>query len=172
MKWTRVLTVLVFGMTMTMFCSAAHAQQNLKIGYMDLSKVFDSYSKTKEFDAELEKAHKQYEDQFNKKMDALNQARGRLAVLKDDEKTKAEADIQKMQKDIQDFAQAGRADLTRQRDEKIREILLEIEKVVSDFAKKQNYDIILNDRVLIYGSEGMDVTDQIIQAINASSSSK
>lgn len=166
MKWTKVLAVLVF--SVTMLCSAAYAQ-NLKIGYMDLSKVFDSYHKTGMFDKELEAAHKKYEEQFNQKMDALNQARGRLAVLKDAEKAQAEAEIQKMQQEIQEFAQAGRADLTRQRDEKIREILLEIEKVVSDFAKREKFDVIFNDRVLIYGSEGMDVTDQVLKALNEAS---
>jgi len=166
MKWTKVLAVLVF--SMTVLCSAAQAQ-NLKIGYMDLSKVFDSYHKTDAFDKELEAAHKKYEEQFTQKMDALNQARGRLAVLKDEEKAQAEAEIQKMQQEIQEFAQAGRADLTRQRDEKVREILLEIEKVVSDFAKREKFDVILNDRVLIYGSDAMDVTDQVLGVLNPAS---
>ena len=50
--------------------------------------------------------------------------------------------------------------------EKIREILLEIEKVVSDFAVKENYDIILNDRVLIYGNPVQDLTEDILTILN------
>ena len=43
---------------------------------------------------------------------------------------------------------------------------MEIEKNVSDFAKKEKYDVILNDRVLIYGSEQMDVTDHVLKILN------
>jgi len=44
--------------------------------------------------------------------------------------------------------------------------LLEIEKVVSDYAKKEGYDLILNDRVLIFGSDALDVTDKILEKVN------
>ena len=57
--------------------------------------------------------------------------------------------------------------MTKQRDEKIREILLEIEKVVSDYAKQEKYDLILNDRVLIYGDDGLDISTKILELLNA-----
>ena len=49
---------------------------------------------------------------------------------------------------------------------------LEIEKVVSDFAKKENYALIYNDRVLTYGDKGFDITDQMIKLLNDSYSKK
>ena len=35
------------------------------------------------------------------------------------------------------------------------------------FAKKEKYDIIFNDRVLVYGTEGMDVSTQVLEILNA-----
>jgi len=139
-----------------------------KIAFMDLSKVFDSYTKTKESDAVLEADHAAYQKERDQKIEKLQEAQGKLALLKENEKAKAEADVEKMKEDLMAFDQAKSTDLTKRRDEKIREILLEIEKTVSDFAKKEKYDLILNDRVLVYGDETMDVTDQVLTILNGS----
>ena len=75
-------------------------------------------------------------------------------------------EVEKLRTELLEFDQANRTDLTKQRDEKIREILLEIEKVVSDYAKKEKFDMVLNDRVLIYGNETLDITDQVLKILN------
>ena len=143
----------------------AHAQSK-KIGYLDLSKLFDSYDRTKEYDSVLEQQHKVYEKERNEKIDKLKEAQGKLALLKESEKEKLQQEVDQMKEDLLAFDQAKRTDLTKQRDEKIREILLEIENVVSDFAKKEKYDFILNDRVLIYGEESLNVSDKILKILN------
>ena len=142
--------------------------QNLegKIGYLDLSKVFDEYGKTKEYDKILEAATKDYEKERNGKIEKLRTAQDKLALLKDEEKTKLEAEIEKQKNELLEFDRQKKTDLTKQRDEKIREILLEIEKVVRDFAEKEGYAIIFNDRVLIYGKPTGDITDKILKAMN------
>ena len=72
-----------------------------------------------------------------------------------------------MKADLLEFDRLKKTDLTKERNEKIREILLEIEKIVSDFAEKNGYSVILNDRVLIYGAPGYDVTEEILKVLNA-----
>ncbi len=161
------LVILLVG-SVFVFNSLALAQtSNLKkVGFLDLSKIFDSYEKTKEYDAMLEGKHQEYVKQHNQKMEEINEKTGKLALLKDDEKKKIQDEIDQKKRELAEFDQAARTDLTKQRDEKIREILLEIEKIVSDFAKKEGYDMILNDRVLIFGNEQMDVSDQILKVLN------
>ncbi len=68
--------------------------------------------------------------------------------------------------EAQEFVRQEQSNLTKERNEKIREILLEIEKVVSDFAAQEGYDMILNDRVLIYGSPAQDLTEDILTILN------
>ena len=139
----------------------------LKIAIMDLSKVFDSFQKTKEYDTVLEGKTKEYETERNAKIDKIKELQNKLALLKDDEKEKVNKELETMKADLIAFDQAKRTDLTKQRDEKIREILLEIEKVVSDYAKQEKYDLILNDRVLIYGDDGLDISTKILELLNA-----
>ena len=137
-----------------------------KVAFIDLSKLFDSFEKTKEYDAVLEKNHKGYETAREEKLTKIQEANSKLALMKAEEKEKLQAEIDTMKRDLMEFDQAQRTDLAKQRDEKIREILLEIEKTVSDFAKKEKYDLILNDRVLIYGNETLDITEQVLSILN------
>ncbi len=150
--------------------SAGYAQtiDGKKIGTMDLSRVFDEYTKTKEYDASLETKHKEFEKERNAKIDKLKEAQAKLPALKDNEKAKVQADIDAMINDLKTFDGQKQMDFKKERDEKIREILLEIEKVVSDHAQKENYAFILNDRVLIFGNKGFDITDQMIKLLNES----
>ncbi len=142
------------------------AQSKDKIGYVDLSKLFDEYSKTKEYDKVLEAKHADFEKERNAKIEAIKEAQGKLSVLAADKKAAMEADIEKMRNDLLEYDRQQKTDLTKDRNEKIREILLEIEKIVSDYAEKEGYTVILNDRVLIYGSQGMDVTEAILKKLN------
>jgi outer membrane protein len=142
------------------------AKDVAKIGYVDLGRLFDEYYKTKEFDKILEGKQKDFESKRNEKLELLRESQGKLALLKDDKKATMEEDIAKIKADLLEFDKQGKADLTKERNEKIREILLEIEKIVSDFAQKEGYTVILNDRVLIYGEQSMDVTEYILKVLN------
>ena len=44
--------------------------------------------------------------------------------------------------------------------------------MVKDFAEKEKYALILNDRVLIYGNTGGDISDQILKILNDSYNKK
>lgn len=150
--------------------SGAHAQAAggpKKFGVMDLSKVFDNYQRTKDYDAVLEGKTKDYEKARNEKIDKIKELQNKIALLKDDEKEKVQKDLEAMRNELASFDQAQQTELRKQRDEKIREILLEIEKVTSDYAKKEKYDMIFNDRVLVYGADGMDVSAQVLEILNS-----
>jgi len=150
--------------------SGVHAQAAggpKKFGVMDLSKVFDNYQRTKDYDAVLEGKTKDYEKARNEKIDKVKELQNKMALLKDDEKVKIQKDLEAMRNELASFDQAQQTELRKQRDEKIREILLEIEKVTSDYAKKEKYDMIFNDRVLVYGADGMDVSAQVLEILNS-----
>lgn len=137
-----------------------------KVGYVDLSRLFDEYEKTKEFDKSLESDHNVFQEERDKRIEAIREEQGRLALMKEEEREKLEAELEKKKEELLEFDRQKRTDLTKQRDEKVREILLEIEKVVSDYAEKEKYAYILNDRVLIFGAEEFDLTDEVLKILN------
>ena len=139
---------------------------SFKIGFLDLSKLFDQYEKTKQIDSILQSEHGAFEKERNAKLEKLRETQGKLALLKEEEKAKVEEEIEKLRTEIIEFDRRNKTDLTKKRDESIREILLEIEKIVSDYAQKENLSLVLNDRVLIYGNKVMDITDSILKVLN------
>lgn len=146
--------------------------QELKLGYVDISRLFDDYYKTKEFDKILEAKNNEFEKERNAKIEAIRESQGKLGLLTDEKKTELEAEIEKLKADLLEFDRQKRTDLTKERNEKIREILLEIEKIVSDYAEKEKYSLILNDRVLIYGGETMNLTQNILAILNTGEKQK
>lgn len=142
------------------------AQESQRIAFVDLSRIFDEHHKTAQFDQALEEKSVQYQKERNKKLEKIQEAERRLTLLREEERQKLVDQIQKDKNDLTAFDRKNQTDLRRERDEKIREILLEIEKVVENYARKERYDVILNDRVLIYGEKSLDLTDAIINILN------
>ena len=165
MKFLRILVLSAILIFLTS-APAVFAADKDKIGYVDLSGLFDEYYKTKDYDKVLEAKSNDYEKDRNTKIEKIREAQGKLALLKEEEKNKLNDEIEKMKADLLEYDKQKKTDLTKERNEKIREILLEIEKVVSDYAQKNGYTIILNDRVLIYGEKSDDVTEPISKTLN------
>ena len=151
---------------MTIFMvTGAYAE--VKIGFVDLSRLFDEYHKTKAYDKVLEGEHKEFEKERNMKIEKIQESQGKLGLLAEDKKEAVEKEIETLKSNLLEFDRQKKADLTKERNEKIREILLEIEKSVSDFAEKEGYSVILNDRVLIYGTPKYNLTEKMLELLNA-----
>ncbi|MDP8266321.1 MAG: OmpH family outer membrane protein [Candidatus Aceula meridiana] len=162
-KFIALLIVLAFVFVLSPVSFAQTAQ---KIAYVDLSRVFDEYNKTGDFDKVLEEKSVKYQKERNSKLEKIQEAERKLTLLKESERQKLQDQIQKNKDALLGFDRKNQTDLRKERDEKIREILLEIEGVVKSYAEKEKYDLILNDRVLIYGSKNIELTDIIVGILN------
>ena len=156
----------ITAMTFIMASQVLAAKEVPKIGYVDLSRLFDEYEKTKTYDDELESKHREFETTAKEKIEKIKELNSRMALLNEEEKEEANKELEALKADLMEFDRQQKHSLTKERNEKIREILLEIEKIVSDFAQKNDYDLILNDRVLIYGHPTKDVTEEILKVLN------
>lgn len=142
------------------------AESQGKIGYIDLSRAFDEYQKTKDFDKELEKRGDIKQGEREKLVQEIRKLREELELMNKDARDKKEADIEARIKSLQDFDQEAKTDLIKERDNMVRDILKEMNDVIKAYGEKQGYSIILNDRVLLYGDKAMDLTDEIIKILN------
>ena len=160
-----ILTALILSGFLLTDVHAAKAFEG-KIAWVDLSRLFNGYEKTKLYDGDLEKDSKAFEEDRQKMIDQVRDGQNKLTLLKEDEKKKLQEDLDKQRAQLVEYDRQKRTDLLKRRDEKVREILLEIEKVVSDYAKKEGYTLVLNDRVLVYGDQGYNITDPILKTLN------
>lgn len=137
-----------------------------KIGFVDLARVFDEYNKTKEFDKQLEGKGAGKQGDRDKMVADIKKMRDEAELLSAKAKDDKQALIDDKIKALQDFDRTTRDGLRKERDGMVRDILKEIEVIIQDFGKAQGYSFIFNDRVLVYKSEGNDLTAQVIKVLN------
>ena len=160
----------VFGLAVVFGCMAAVCSLagDLKIAYVDLSKVFDGYQKTKAFDAVLQSEGEVFQKERDAMIQKIQDAQGKLNLMNDAQKTAMQADIEKQKNDVVAYDKEKRTELAKKRDDKVREILAEIQKIVSNLANREGYAYVLNDRVMIYGDPQFNVTDVVLKTLNDS----
>jgi outer membrane protein len=141
---------------------------DLRIAYVDLSKVFDGYQKTKEFDAVLQSEGEAFQKERDAMVKKIQDAQSKLALMSDAKRGSMQADIDKEKDDVVAYDKAKRTELGKKRDAKVREILTEIQGIVTDLAKREGYTYVFNDRVMIYGEPRFDLTDQVLKTLNDS----
>jgi len=149
-----------------MLCSTARAEIK-KIGTLNIRAVFDNYQKTIDYDKVLEEHYTKYEKSREEKIAKIQEEEGKLSLLKDEEKTKAGEALQAMITELKEYDREQQTDLTKKRDERIREIMLEIEQFVGEHAEKEGFDFVLNSNVLIWqGNVVVDISEVITDALN------
>ncbi len=155
--------VLVFCLS---FCArGAFAEE--KIASVDLGKLFDSYEKTKDFDKSLETKVSAYEKERNTKFDEIKKMQDNLSILADKEKEKKQKEIEGKMTEARNFALSKEGELKKERDDKAKEIIKDIETAVSDYSQKSGYTVVIDERVLVYKNSALDITDQVLDALQA-----
>ena len=184
------LPVLLCTLVLTLIASAIPAQAQIKIGTVDMDKVFKSYYKTKDAEARINEARAEAKKDLDERMDAYK------ANL--DEINKFNEDLQKAE-----LSKEKQADKAKQRDDKINEtknlereitefrttrekqlqeqavrmrngIVDEITKLIQDKVKSDNFDYVFDKSgtslngvsVVLYARDATDFSDDIITQLN------
>jgi Skp family chaperone for outer membrane proteins len=153
------------GLTFTL--SAANAAD--KFGYVDLRKVFSEYGKTKEYDKVLTDKQKAYESEREKKVNDIKSFQDNMNLLSDKEKEAKKGDLETKVKGLQEFDRVKQTDLRKEQNDKMQEILKDLEETVKQYAAKEGYTMVFNESVLVYEDKSLDITDKIIEIINKGS---
>lgn len=162
----KLSTVILAGIFISCMITPLCAESQGKIGYIDLSRLFDEYQKTKDFDKELEAKGDMKQDEREKLVQEIRKMREELELMNKSAREKKEADIESKIKALQEFDQEAKMDLTKERDNMVKDILEEMSGVIKEYGQKNGYSVIVNDRVLLYGDSGLDLTGEIIKILN------
>lgn len=161
------LWIIVIMFFVGLFIKPATAADSLKLGWLDVGKVFDEYKKTKDLDAALEKDTKAKQAERDKLVSEIQRLRDELELLSEKGKQDKQVIIDEKVKKLQEFDRVARNDLQKERGEMVTEILKQIDKVVQDYGKKEGFDMIFNDKVIVYKKDSMNVTDDILKILNS-----
>lgn len=162
-----------FFMFLLSLCLAHPAWARLdKVAYVDVAKVFDEYQKTKDNDTKLQSAGKKKEEERDAIVHEIRRLKDEQALLAEDAKEKKQEAIDVKIRELQDFDAAARRELGEQRNQTVREIFKDIDELVQRYGERKGYDLIINDRVLLYRRPTLDVTKEVLDELNRSYSSK
>ena len=138
----------------------------LKVGYVNLVKVFDEYQKTKESEQVLEQKGKQKQSELEGRVNELKKLRESLELLNNQAKETKAKELEEKSDEFQRLKTRSERELLRERNQLAREILDEVEQTVGEYAKANGFSVILDRRSLLYGEDGYDVTDEILRLLN------
>jgi len=154
------------GILVASFIFIGMAQAAEKIGYVDLSRTFSEYGKTKEYDKSLSEKETAYNSEREKKVNEVKQLQDKMNLLSDKEKENKKTELTNKIKSLQDLDREKQTDLRKEQDEKMKEILKDIENAVKAYAQKEGYTLVFNDRVLVYQEKNLEITDKVIEILN------
>ncbi len=170
----RVLMVLVMVVMMTGSAWAAET----RIGYLDMQQVLNLSDAGKAAKDQLQEKLKKYQEQINTKQADLQKLKNDLEkqgmTLNESARAAKEKDYQQKLKDFQRFTKDAEEELQAKDAEFTKKILESLEKIVQEYGKKNGFAMIFDARGagLLYADKSVDLTENILKALNAAQAKK
>jgi len=161
----KVIFVVTTAIFATMFVMGI-AQAADKLAYVDLSRLFGEYGKTKDYDKTLGDKQASYEAEREKKFSEVKQLQDKLNLLSEKEKESKKSEVDTKVQSLREYDRQKQTDLRKEQDEKMKEILKDIEEAVKEYSVKEGYTMVFNDRVLVYQVKSMDITEKVLEILN------
>jgi outer membrane protein len=168
----------------------ASAQSMVKVGTVDMKKVFENYYKTKDAEQRINEARNAAKKELEERMDSFTKGTAEVKKLNEEidspalsreakeakTKTRDEkvGELNGMQREIQDFRQTREKQLQEQSGRMRQGIVDDITKVVNEKVKADNYDLVFDKSgmslngvpVVMWAKEQYDFTDTVVANLN------
>ncbi|MEJ2697043.1 MAG: OmpH family outer membrane protein [Candidatus Sulfobium sp.] len=168
-----LLLVVIFGLVAG---RCAYAENNVKLGVVDLMKALNESDAGKKAKAELESVIKSKQAVINEKGKAIEKLKAELdkqsSVLSPDAKKSKEDDLDRMMRDYQRMVSDSQSDVKKRESELTGGILKGLRAVIQQIGRKGGYTMIIEDAegIVLYSRKSLDLTDEVIKQYNASHS--
>lgn len=162
MKKAVAAAAVVFGL---IFSSSVFAAEP-KFAFIDFAKVFGEYSKTKEYDKAFKEKQNTYESGREKLVSEIKQFQDKLNLLSDKEKEGKKGELEAKIRNLQEFDRQNQTDLRKEQEEKLKELVKDIEDAVKQYAEKEKITFVFHDKALAYADTSLDITTQVSEIVN------
>ncbi len=135
------------------------------IAYVDVAEVFDNYQKTKDQDLSLKNVGEQKEKERATLVKAARQLEDEMSLLAKDARQQKQEQLIEKKRQLEDFDREIRRQLGESREKVVREIFQDIDATIAEYGKAKGYDFILNDRVLLYRNQTLNITKAILEEL-------
>lgn len=157
-----VITILISCLTLP----AIAFSDEMKLGFVDMKKLFYDYEKTKDFNKKLEKEDENAKQDIEEKSKKLMRLRDEVNLLSEEARKKKEPELQEAMRELETYRREKVESFLRKKDEMFQEIREDIMKVASKYADKNEYDVILDGAVFVHSSDKYDLTEGVLKELN------
>ncbi|MGH8781257.1 OmpH family outer membrane protein [Paraburkholderia sp.] len=166
----RVACAWALALTMTLGFGVAHAQE-AKIAAVNSDRILRESLPAKaaqtKLEAEFAKRDKDLQDMAAKLKTMSDALDKNGASMSANDRAQKQRDLSQLDTDFQRKQREFREDLNQRRNEELAAVLDRANKVIKQIAEQQHYDLIVQEAV--YVSPRIDITDQVLKALAASS---
>ena len=141
-----------------------------RVGYVDIDRVFSEYTETQKAKQELNKETTTRRKEITKLENEITTLEEELnaqeLLLSKEERLKRAQEINQKILDLQKYVKDVQMDLVRKEDIITRKLFTEMTNAIKRVGEKEGYALILRKDSLLYGEEGMELTDKVIKVLN------
>lgn len=154
------------------YVAPAAAAEALKIGFVDLPRIFSESDAGKKARADIEAIEKSKKTVIEKKVDALKEIEEEVtkqsSVLSAEAKKAKDEEMEKLQRDIQRLVAEARTELQKKENELTNAILKDVSDIVDAIGYEEEYAIIFRSDVVLSAKKELDLTSVVIKRLNES----
>jgi outer membrane protein len=163
------MRTLLLASALAIAASPAAWAQSGKLGFVNTERILRDA-------APAQRAQKKIESEFKKRDQELAQIAGELKKMQDEldknsmtmsesQRRSKEREFGELNRDFQRKQREFREDLNQRRNEELREVVEQANRVIRQIAEQEKFDIIFQDAV--FASPRIDITDKVIKALDS-----
>lgn len=158
--------------------AGAASADEVRVGYVDIQRAIFGSNAGKEARKALDERTERLKKDFERRGEEARRLEAEYlkqsAVLSPDARVEKERELQVKRRELQRLQQDYEDELNRKDAELSKRILGEVREVVKQVGGKGNYTLILekNSAGVLYAANGVDLTDEVIKAYNASKAAR
>ena len=140
--------------------------KELKVGYVDLRKAFYEYEKTKTLEEELTSLTEESQTERNVMIEEITKLRDQAGLLSGDKLKVKQQELDAKLTDLQNYDKEIRQNLLNKKNDMFRKVIDDIQKIVEDIGKNEQYDYVFDSRNIMYAGDQYDLTTRVVAELN------
>lgn len=163
--------VFSFCLTLSLFFSGSAAAADLKVGVMNVQQVLvnsvSGKAAKEKFDDKMQNLQAKFKTEEQELVDMQKEIEKKSSAWSEETKQLKVREFQKKRRELQEKSDDARFELKTLQDSELAPILKALEGVVASFGEKNGFTVILDSKAgVIYFSEAVDITDQLVKELD------
>jgi outer membrane protein len=157
--------IMVFSTLVCFSPDLANAKE-LKVGFVDLRKAFYDYEKAKTMDADLNEFAEATQQKRDTMVQDVTKLRDEIELMDGETRERKQKEMEAKIRELQEFDRDSRQIILERKDNLFREVMDDIQKVVTEKGTSEGYDYVLDSRNIMYADDKYDLTEEVVAELN------